>query len=254
MRTRNLFTGAFVAIALLIAGCSQESSGPAQPEPTAAPAPEPAMPAPAPMSQGDVDEPASAPEPEAVAALSEPATAAAPAPAPAPAAITQPAVTAPAKPTAPAAPPPPPAAQPLAAAPAAITAATAPAPVPAPVPKPAAPESVPAATADIVDPGGIVEVAATKPGLTRIGSEECGDCHDVQYASWAEGPHATRKPPLDCEGCHGPGSEYKPKAIMKDPDKARAAGLVMPDKAFCGKCHKRGVNDDLMKNVHAHEE
>jgi len=40
---------------------------------------------------------------------------------------------------------------------------------------------------------------------------------------------------------------------MKDPDKARAAGLVMPDKAFCGKCHKQGVNDDLMKKAHAHD-
>lgn len=106
----------------------------------------------------------------------------------------------------------------------------------------------------MADPGGVVEVAATKAGLERIGSEECGDCHDVQFTSWSEGPHASRKPPLDCENCHGPGSEYKPKAVMKDPEKARAAGLVMPDKAFCAKCHKKGVNDEFMKKAHAHEE
>ena len=35
---------------------------------------------------------------------------------------------------------------------------------------------------------------------------------------------------------------------MKDPAKAKAAGLVMPDKAFCGKCHKKGV-DDAKKNM-----
>ena len=98
-----------------------------------------------------------------------------------------------------------------------------------------------------------MEVGATKPGLTRVGSDECGNCHDVQFTSWSEGPHAARKPPLDCESCHGAGSEYEKKAIMKDPDKARAAGMVMPDKAFCGNCHKKGVNDELMKKVHAHE-
>lgn len=258
MRTRSLFTGAFVAIALVIAGCSQESSGPAQPEPAAAPAPAPeaASPVPAPLPEEPAAEPAGGPEAEAIAATAEPAAAVTSAPAAEPAARTTLAVappvqsaSAPAKPAAPA-----PAAQPLAAAPAAVAPAAPPAPTPAPAPKPVAPEPVPAATADIVDPGGVIAVAATKPGLTRIGSEACGDCHDVQYTSWSEGGHAARKPPLDCEGCHGPGSEYKPKAIMKDPEKARAAGLVMPDKAFCGKCHKRGVTDDLMKKVHAHEE
>jgi hypothetical protein len=111
--------------------------------------------------------------------------------------------------------------------------------------------ATPAATGG--DPGGPVAVAATKPGLKRIGAEACGDCHDVQYESWSKGKHAARKPPLDCEDCHGPGSEYKPNSIMKDPDKARAAGLVMPDKAFCSKCHTSGVNDAFLKKAHAHE-
>ena len=97
-------------------------------------------------------------------------------------------------------------------------------------------------------------MAATKPGLERIGAEACADCHDVQFESWADGAHAKRTPPLDCEDCHGPGSEYKPKAVMKDPAKAKAAGLVMPDKAFCAKCHKTGVDDAFMKKAHAHEE
>lgn len=112
----------------------------------------------------------------------------------------------------------------------------------------------PAATSSIADPGGAVAVAATKPGLERIGADACGDCHDVQFESWAESAHAGRTPPLDCEDCHGPGSEYKAKAVMKDPAKARAAGLVIPDKAFCAKCHKKGVDDAFLAKAHAHEE
>jgi hypothetical protein len=123
------------------------------------------------------------------------------------------------------------------------------APVAAPQKQPAA-----AAVADLDDPGGAIAVAATKAGLTRVGSEECGDCHDVQYTSWSESQHAARKPPLGCEDCHGPGSEYKAKAVMKDAAKARAAGLVIPDAAFCGKCHKQGVDDAFLGKAHAHEE
>lgn len=104
-----------------------------------------------------------------------------------------------------------------------------------------------------MDIGGLVEVEATKAGLTRIGSDKCKLCHKVQFTSWAKTAHATRTPPLDCESCHGPGSEYKTLAIMKNAEKARATGLVTPDKAFCMKCHKSGWKDDLLKKAHAHK-
>jgi hypothetical protein len=119
----------------------------------------------------------------------------------------------------------------------------------APVPAPAA-----AAAAAVVDIGGPVAVAPTKPGLSLVGSDTCETCHDVQYASWAKTAHAARKPPLDCEGCHGPGSAYKSMAVMKDPAKARAAGLVIPDVSFCAQCHTKGATADLLKRAHAHEE
>lgn len=105
----------------------------------------------------------------------------------------------------------------------------------------------------VVDLGGQVTVAATQAGLTRIGAAKCKICHAVQYASWAEGGHGTRTPPLDCEDCHGPGSAYKDKKIMEDPDLARAAGLVDPDRAFCEQCHKFGWTDDVMQRTHAHK-
>lgn len=94
---------------------------------------------------------------------------------------------------------------------------------------------------------------ATKPGLTRVGAAACKPCHKVQSASWLESAHGKRTPPLDCEACHGPGSEYKALAVMKDPTKARAAGLVMPGAAFCVTCHTRGWNDGLLKKAHAHK-
>ncbi len=43
---------------------------------------------------------------------------------------------------------------------------------------------------------------------------------------------------VGCESCHGPGSDYKPGNIMKDPVAARAAGLESDRSAkACGRCH-----------------
>lgn len=142
----------------------------------------------------------------------------------------------------------------------ATAAAPAPQSAPAPAPVPSAPPAAATApppapalapTAAVTDPGGPVAVAATKPGLSRVGSEQCETCHEEQFASWAQGAHAARKPPLGCEDCHGPGNAYKPMAVMKDPARARAAGLVMPDRSFCSTCHARGVTAEFMKQAHA---
>ncbi len=124
----------------------------------------------------------------------------------------------------------------------------APAPQPKPEPKPAA-----AALNPISDPGGEVAVKPTKAGLSRAGTASCKMCHKVQFASWSESAHAKRNPPLDCESCHGAGSEYKAMGVMKDPAKARAAGLVSPSPAFCTTCHKHNWNDGLLKKAHAHK-
>lgn len=114
-------------------------------------------------------------------------------------------------------------------------------------------EAAPESASTVDDPGGTVEVASTKDGLSRIGSDKCKLCHKVQFASWSESAHAQRTPPLDCESCHGPGSEYKGLKVMKDPEKARAAGLVIPDDAFCAKCHTAGVTAELRQGVHEHK-
>jgi hypothetical protein len=128
------------------------------------------------------------------------------------------------------------------------------APSPAPEAKPAAPVQAPVqAAGPIVDPGGEVAVKPTKAGLSKVGSSACKLCHRVQFASWSETAHAKRNPPLDCESCHGAGSEYKAMATMKDPAKASAAGLVRPGAPFCATCHKRGWSEGLLKKAHAHK-
>jgi YVTN family beta-propeller protein len=43
---------------------------------------------------------------------------------------------------------------------------------------------------------------------------------------------------VQCELCHGPGSEYIPLEVMADPAAAAAAGLKMPTATTCLICHK----------------
>ena len=105
----------------------------------------------------------------------------------------------------------------------------------------------------VSDPGGEVAVKPAKAGLSRVGPASCKMCHKVQFASWVDTAHAKRMPPLDCESCHGLGSEYKAIATMKDPAKALAAGLVLPAAPFCATCHKRSWSDGMLKKAHAHK-
>ena len=91
----------------------------------------------------------------------------------------------------------------------------------------------------------------------KVGADKCKMCHKLQYDSWAASKHAKQNPPVDCESCHGPGSEYKTMSIMKDPAKAKAAGLILPTKADCAKCHGKNnvppMTDELFAKVHAHK-
>jgi outer membrane biosynthesis protein TonB len=241
---KNVLGGALMCIAVLLAGCGSPS-GPADRPASAAPTAQPES-----ASTPAAPAPESAESPAAM--TPEPASSNA---SPVEVAPAQPGAT----PSAPAATTPSPQPAPVAKAPAPSPApAATPSPTPVAAPAPAPVEKAPAAAAApapaVVDKGGTVAVAATIPGLSRVGSDNCETCHDVQFASWSETAHAARKPPLDCESCHGPGSEYSKNAVMKDPAKARAAGLVIPERSFCSNCHTRGVTDDFLKKAHAHEE
>lgn len=69
---------------------------------------------------------------------------------------------------------------------------------------------------------------------------ECLRCHTTGYGAGgygAEGMEELDLANVGCEACHGPGSEYKSMKIMKDPEAALAAGLIVPDESTCMACH-----------------
>ncbi len=68
----------------------------------------------------------------------------------------------------------------------------------------------------------------------------CLGCHSTAYnADEREVDRETfrREDGLQCEGCHGPGSEYAAESVMRDRKAAMLAGLRMPTKDNCLVCH-----------------
>lgn len=103
----------------------------------------------------------------------------------------------------------------------------------------------------------VVAIAAlfVMPGFgaaDKVGADKCKMCHKLQFDSWSASKHAAATPVLDCEGCHGPGSDYKAMSTMKDLAAAKAAGLIIPTKEACAKCHKT-MDDATFGKVHAHK-
>ena len=97
-----------------------------------------------------------------------------------------------------------------------------------------------------------------------VGAEKCKMCHKVQYPSWQATKHAkateaakaSTDPAFEasclkchatngdealagvqCEACHGPGSDYKKMNVMKDREQSLAAGLIIPTQEVCDGCH-----------------
>jgi hypothetical protein len=130
----------------------------------------------------------------------------------------------------------------------------------------------------VIAVGLVIAVAAlaasvTTAAPTYIGADKCKMCHKIQHTSWLETKHAkatenakaskdkkfevacltchaTNKDEalagVQCEACHGAGSEYKSIQVMKDKAKAVAAGLVIPTQETCNSCHD---GKDHHKNV-----
>lgn len=124
---------------------------------------------------------------------------------------------------------------------------------------------------------------AANAAPTYIGAEKCKMCHKVQYDSWAQTKHAkatenakkSTNPKYDaacltchatnkdeamagvqCEACHGAGSDYKSLSVMKDVAKSKAAGLLIPTADTCNCCHDGKDHHKaaaFTKDVHAHK-
>ena len=85
---------------------------------------------------------------------------------------------------------------------------------------------------------------AKKMGIADPAADaKCTKCHSTFASIDAKLLDAKTKLTLDegvsCESCHGPGSDYKKKKIMKDEKLAVAAGLIIPDEKTCTGCHNK---------------
>ncbi|MGB9735679.1 MAG: multiheme c-type cytochrome [bacterium] len=97
---------------------------------------------------------------------------------------------------------------------------------------------------------------------TYVGVDSCKMCHENQYKVWASSAHAkaynslnetgkknikclschttngtAKFPDVQCEACHGPGSDYSDMDTMKNFKKVWDAGLNRHASATCLNCH-----------------
>ena len=108
--------------------------------------------------------------------------------------------------------------------------------------------------------------ALATPSLSRagdkVGPETCKACHPAAYETWLASPHARAREALpersrdeprclschapdaedglvgvSCEACHGGGRAYAQRYVMRDPELARAVGLLDPGEKTCTACH-----------------
>ena len=72
--------------------------------------------------------------------------------------------------------------------------------------------------------------AATATAKAADGyAQECLRCHATNGTESLYG--------VECEACHGPGSEYWPIPAMMDTKEAVALGLLLRDQTLCDGCH-----------------
>lgn len=74
---------------------------------------------------------------------------------------------------------------------------------------------------------------------------ECLKCHETGYGQAAEMFDTTFNPQdgIQCEACHGPGSDYWKMSTMKDLAAKKidpsSVGMVIPTQEVCVKCHNQ---------------
>jgi YVTN family beta-propeller protein len=67
----------------------------------------------------------------------------------------------------------------------------------------------------------------------------CLGCHATAFSaeSWEKDDDFRTEDGVQCEACHGPGSEYATEEVMRVPEEFRKAGLLMPTEQDCMNCH-----------------
>jgi hypothetical protein len=75
-------------------------------------------------------------------------------------------------------------------------------------------------------------------GAENQKNEVCLGCHTTGHGkALATGKTAADLQGVQCEACHGPGSDYRSLTVMKNKDEAIKKGLVMPTEKACLGCH-----------------
>jgi YVTN family beta-propeller protein len=84
----------------------------------------------------------------------------------------------------------------------------------------------------------IVELSGLDGDPTK--SPVCLGCHTTAYDTeeWERDDTFHFEDGVQCERCHGPGSEYLDAEVMRDTARARQAGLMKPAESDCLVCHK----------------
>jgi YVTN family beta-propeller protein len=93
-------------------------------------------------------------------------------------------------------------------------------------------------------------------GLRQAPQESaiCLGCHATAYnaEAWEKDEGFRTEDGVQCEACHGPGSEYMSEAVMRNRPEAMKAGLRMPDERFCMGCHiEKGSHEAVLKSPRA---
>ncbi len=70
-------------------------------------------------------------------------------------------------------------------------------------------------------------------------SDKCLKCHTTGFGVDASllGTGFVKEDGVQCEACHGPGSDYYRKKVMVDRELGLQNGLVVPDEKICVTCH-----------------
>ena len=96
------------------------------------------------------------------------------------------------------------------------------------------------------------QMAAAKGVADPQHSADCLKCHSTTQRG-ARLAGFTPDEGVGCEACHGPGSDYLPEAVMRDPRSASLAGLQVPTRDTCIRCHQEKTFDfDAARKKIAH--
>ncbi len=79
----------------------------------------------------------------------------------------------------------------------------------------------------------------------------CLGCHATGFSAegWEKDDAFHTEEGVQCEACHGAGSEYATEEVMRAPEASRTAGLLMPTEQDCMNCHiEKGSHVAVLKS------